>query len=617
MLFRSWSHNPFYDRSSPLAQRVNDLSVERLKAETRLRILTCSVPLFLGAVVQGHGFGSFQYVYPLAQGEYFQKNPGTMLVPTGKRTMRAHNEYLQTLIETGLVGLLLALGGLFLVLRRGWMTYSRTLRPDDIPIQLGLLVSIAAVLIHAAVDFPLRVAPTSVTLVWLLAVWYAGEKIWLPRRGRFVWPGEEEEKDEEKETAAETPIAAKDNAPHWGEELPDPEQPGESAAPAPVVVPLWRRGVWAGIAVVALLCALGASSWYARRLSVDTLNTRANRFMDTYMTGVRELKADLRIELLRQCRALLRRSLRLRPSGGEAHLVKAFAEHYQARESLAQALSARAAGQARQEASWLSDARILATTSLESLQSALVEVRYHQVFHLRGENYKLLAQMDPTAANRQRAAQELRKAIAYSPGYAEAIVSLIQLLRDSFPDSLAEQRDLLELLHRYNPGPFEDYFLLRGHRAMEEERFADAVKIYQELVEAVPNDPTLLACLASASLRAGDMQKTESLLADLARATPRPILYELILAGYAIERQDWTAALAYIDQGLRQPGGDLDLFRVLRVFVLEKAGQEEAFRSGLDALQRRARRNPQVLVDIANVLVDHFGDIERDRKSVV
>jgi O-antigen ligase/tetratricopeptide (TPR) repeat protein len=601
-----WSHNPFYDHSSPLARRVNDLSIERLTAETRLRILTCSIPLFLDATVQGHGFGSFQYVYPRAQGEYFQKNAGTVLVPTGKRTMRAHNEYLQILLETGLAGLLLALGGLLLVLRRGWITYSRTLRPDDIPIQLGVLVAVAAILIHAAVDFPLRVPPIAVTLVWLLAVWYAGEKIWLPRRGRFVWPGQEVE--EEEENAVNPPGGANANGATSRE---DPEAPDRSV-PGSVLVPRWQWALWGLSALVLLVGVLGASSWFARRVTVDTLNTRANRFLDTYMSGAREMKADMRIELLRQGRTILRRSLRLRPSGGETHLVKAFMEHYLARESLAQALSAREAGQGRQETAWLSEARIFAGTSLESLQSALNEVRYHQVFHLRGENFRLLAQMGPTGDDmRERAAEQLRQAIAYSPGYAEAIVGLIQLLRESFPDSQAEQRDLLELLHRYNPQPFTEYFLMRGHRAMEEERYPDAVEVYQELVEAVPNDPTLLACLASASLRAGDMQKTESLLGDLARANPRPILYELILAGYAIERQDWAAALAYIDQGLRQPGGDLDLFRVMRVFVLEKSGQEEAFRSGYEALRSRARRNPQVLVDIANVLADHFRDLER------
>lgn len=600
-----WSRNPFYDRSSPLARRVNDLSVERLTAETRLRILVCSVPLFLDAAFQGHGFGSFQYVYPRAQGEYFQKHPGTILMPTGKRTMRAHNEYLQTLLETGLAGLALALGGLLLILRRGWITYSRTLRPDDIPIQLGVLVAIAAILIHAGVDFPLRVPPIAVTLVWLLAVWHAGEKIWLPRRGKFVWPGEDVEVDEEG--AVNLPGGANANEAMPGE----PREVRETSPSDRVMVPHWRWVLWGLCVAILLVGVLGASSWFASRMTVDTLNTRANRFLDTYMGGAREMKADMRIELLRQGRVVLRRSLRLRPSGGEAHLVKAFLEHYLARESLAQALSARAAANHRLEASWLGEARILVNTSLESLQSALTEVRYHQVFHLRGENYRLLSQIDPTLREQERAARELRKAIAYSPGYAEAVVGLIQLLRDSFPNSRAEQHNLLEILHRYNPQPFTDYFLMQGHRAMEEERYSDAVAVYQELVEAVPNDPMLLACLASASLRAGDLQKTESLLGDLARATPRPILYELIIAGYAIERQDWAAALAYIDQGLRQPDGDLDLFRVMRVFVLEKAGQEEAFRSGLDALQRRARRNPQVLVDIANVLTDYFHDLER------
>ncbi len=574
--------NPFYDHASPLTRRVHDLSLERLKAETRLRILLCSVPVIARSPVLGSGFGSFQYVYPDAQGWYFANHPSTILVPTGKRTERAHDEYLQILMETGLAGFALGLAALAALFWRGWRAFQRTLRPADIPIQAAIAVSIAALLVHAAVDFPFRVPPIAIALVWMLAVWQAGEHIWLP--------GKSADSRGDGESAG-SPASA--------------QLPG-ARLPRPANWIAWGVGVCAALAL-----AIAASGWFSTRMVSSNLTERAHRILQTYLEYQTTLGAEKRIGLLGKAEDDLRRALSLRPADGEVHFVKAYINFCQGREAYLQASHASEAGIKDQAALWRTQALSRASAGISSLNLSLQEVRYHQSFHIRGNLERLRALLTGSQADRVSARTDMERAVAMSPAYQEGIVDLIALLEMWFPQETKERRELLELLYKWNRPVFFDAFVFQGGQAISEERYADAAKIYRDLVEAAPNDAELLGALAFAYLQSGEFDRADEVLTELSRLSPRPIEYNVVSAGIALKRKEWQRALVNVEQALRHPAGDRDIYRILRYLILEKLGETQKAREGLKAMERRARSNPHVYVDLAMALADRFDDLPR------
>jgi len=145
-----------------LKERVTTdiLSLDQLRHETRLRILVVTLfELVPEAPVFGTGFGSFAWEYPKAQGQYFNKYPDSQLGTTTRRTDLAHNDYLQFLAETGLVGLFLLGGCLVTFWRQSLKTYLDLNSSFDRSKWWALTAPSMAVALHGFVDFPFHVVP--------------------------------------------------------------------------------------------------------------------------------------------------------------------------------------------------------------------------------------------------------------------------------------------------------------------------------------------------------------------------------------------------------------------------------------------------------------------------
>ncbi|MBI1785294.1 O-antigen ligase family protein, partial [Candidatus Sumerlaeota bacterium] len=146
--------NPFYLTDNPFAKRIRDLSYRGFAGDARARLFVCSLPLVAEKPITGHGLYSFQYVYPKAQGEYFARHPGSKLSRTTFRSDMAHDEYLQILVEQGVIGLTLFLLTLGEIYWRGRRTSISLSGPSKL-LHASFGFAVLAFCCDALVNFPL------------------------------------------------------------------------------------------------------------------------------------------------------------------------------------------------------------------------------------------------------------------------------------------------------------------------------------------------------------------------------------------------------------------------------------------------------------------------------
>ena len=124
----------------------------------RVSIVKDSWRIFLDHPVRGTGLGTLQVVFPRYESVY-----------DGKFANHAHNDYVELLAETGVIGALCFAVFLLLLFRRSWNEIQATLNPQDLALRMGALVACAGLLVHSLVDFNLHI-PANALLFYLLAV---------------------------------------------------------------------------------------------------------------------------------------------------------------------------------------------------------------------------------------------------------------------------------------------------------------------------------------------------------------------------------------------------------------------------------------------------------------
>lgn len=137
---------------APLLQRFDSLAIHEGRFENWPTVMLAAeryLPL-------GAGLGSFDAVYRSV--EPLSRLDGTFF-------NQAHNEYLETLLETGWIGIVLI--GAFAVwfCRRSWMAWKGGASTNR-DLQRAASIAILAILLHSIVDYPLRTA----TIATLFAV---------------------------------------------------------------------------------------------------------------------------------------------------------------------------------------------------------------------------------------------------------------------------------------------------------------------------------------------------------------------------------------------------------------------------------------------------------------
>ena len=149
-----------------LQSRLHNLDRSGLDAATRAQLDLSSLAMFRAHPLGGWGLGTWADVYPA----FARFNDGNVY-------LFAHNDYLQWLAETGIVGVLLAgaFWGIwmlaFLDRMRRWppgLVHSHGGAPPAIPLAVAAALGCAGLLVHSMVDFNLHI-PANLLLFFTLA----------------------------------------------------------------------------------------------------------------------------------------------------------------------------------------------------------------------------------------------------------------------------------------------------------------------------------------------------------------------------------------------------------------------------------------------------------------
>ena len=132
-------------------------------AVLRVAIVKDSPAMLRERPVLGWGLGTFQYVYPQFRSFY-----------TNRVIEHAHNDYLEFLLETGVLGFAGVLWFVVALLRSGWRKLPQWKTDLTGAVKIGAMAGCVAILVHSLVDFNLQITANA-ALFYVLAAMVAGE----------------------------------------------------------------------------------------------------------------------------------------------------------------------------------------------------------------------------------------------------------------------------------------------------------------------------------------------------------------------------------------------------------------------------------------------------------
>jgi O-antigen ligase len=138
-------------------ERFESLTSGEISRDRRVSMFKDTWQIFLHHPWAGTGLGTLETVYPRYESYY-----------DGLVVDHAHNDYLELLADTGMVGGVSVLGFIALLFRRGLFHLRSAKNPVSRSFYAGALVACAGLLLHSLVDFNMHI-PSNVLLFLLLA----------------------------------------------------------------------------------------------------------------------------------------------------------------------------------------------------------------------------------------------------------------------------------------------------------------------------------------------------------------------------------------------------------------------------------------------------------------
>ncbi|MBN1902654.1 O-antigen ligase family protein [Candidatus Sumerlaeota bacterium] len=574
----SW--NPFYNKRAPLIQRLGAFKPQNLKG-TRLRILVCSQSLLREAPLFGHGFNSFQYAYPKAQGDYLATHEDTLLIPTDLRSDRAHNEYLQIAIELGFVGLIFALLTLFLFLKKGQSSLYEIRDPVKKRMICAIFFSITAYILHAFVDFPMQIPPIAYLFLFLMGIWSSGEKIWRDQ----------------------------------------PQSGEEPATPSPASLvshKIMGRLFLFSLPVLFLIAMTIGNRLILQGFRSDILFFKSDMYLRTFQQYP-EITPREKIDLLNRAVAIAQQANRMDPLNAELRFKLGESYYYLGHFCLDQWTAARKAGDGAMEKSWKFAAQHNLARALNKLDHALEEFRFHAVYYLIGYVEEMLDKVEPNKGHLNRARENYALAVRYSPSfamalrdYSELLIKISQGLPESQKKEIAlEILKLRKLILKYQPEYFQEHFVEKALKAVVEEDYEKASMLFAEIIRIQPDNLLYHSLLAQTLVKNKQFDHAMAVLNQAALLDPNNIN---IIEGFAIlylRKKDYQNALIYIDKILERIGASSDIYETLHALTLEALNRKEEAQKHLDILEKKAQENPQYLQTMGTLYIDYFDNYEK------
>jgi hypothetical protein len=443
-------------------------------------------------------------VYPAAQARYFYTHPDTRLYPSDSIADHAHNEYLQILIEMGLVGLGVTLSAFFLFLREG---FQRLRRQNDLAVRMRRLCAffgLLAILLHGLVDFPFHIVPIATVFLFCAALFFGPVTL-------LAGPPETVRSSEDRRRAKREGL--------------------RSARVARLTAILF---VWA------LLIPVG---WYqARRLRADALAKRGSN--------------QLASQSFEESRSALGESLLLFPGQYQPLVELAECEYNLALDSLRQASRERQGNRSAQAHDLLRQGTDLLQSAADRLRAASRMARFeplwpaqkfedselgprhnHLTYHRLAKVWKTFQMLEPTdVAMRRKALAYREQSVRYCPGSAHFVFDWLDRLDAARPEERACRREAFILLDRYNRDLLLREMEQQTNAALETEKPEWIVPYLAEAIEAVPNSGVVFqiySLLARIRLAANDLdglRRDLEIVHQLYADHPDVVLLDFILA---------------------------------------------------------------------------------------
>ena len=143
---------------------IHTETTQELSGGVRLTIARDSLRMWLRRPVLGWGLGTFPVVYPQFRSFY-----------TTFFINQAHNDYAQLLVETGLVGLAIAVWFLVLTFRRALAKLDNWTETANGTLTVAALVGCIGILVHSFMDFNLQIPANAALFYALCAIAASGK----------------------------------------------------------------------------------------------------------------------------------------------------------------------------------------------------------------------------------------------------------------------------------------------------------------------------------------------------------------------------------------------------------------------------------------------------------
>ncbi len=141
---------PIFNRFEKIRNEQGEIT------ESRLILWKDSVPAFKEFPVTGTGMGTFVNIYPRFQSKSM-----------GGRLDHAHNDYLEFLVNGGIVGFLLFFGFPATIIYKTYKVVLKRREPYSIFVYMGSISGIFAILLHSITDFNLQIGANGLYLFFL------------------------------------------------------------------------------------------------------------------------------------------------------------------------------------------------------------------------------------------------------------------------------------------------------------------------------------------------------------------------------------------------------------------------------------------------------------------